>query len=626
MTTQYRHIIYIGILISTIFTSCVYKPKDFFEPPILYPQPPVIKVNQFTQLKDTVYFYSKFNPRIKVDYDFDTGDYLFKGIGIRINNNERLKLNNSKGSFYLSPEILDPGVNNVELTIYTNLNTGSLTDELGIESYMVKSKGITVILFDSYYKPELKTNLLNDNLKLTWEKYLGDDFQYYIVRKRAGPESGSNSPYEAVLKEIKTTSTEFIDDDYCGEHAYYEVKLVYGNKESEVLWGGIHQEKLFPVLQWKINSQNQYVFFWKDIKLQNKIRTVKLFAGANYENIKEISILNKNGNGEYVITDFGFLNTYLIFLSFEPYTKPPKFDNLYLSNYASLFYGVLGNKNVFNTKIFPISNTSFIYNKNFKLFFYSLETGRDYDSIATDNKYCTNVPFSELNFSASKKTFSYLDNCNGNLIVSPVTNPYNKFSCNIGSETGSNIFNNFRISDNKLVLYSNYEEIILFDLNSKKIIDDIKNNTSIYDIELSQNGNYFYVKTSSLMFYKVENSKIKLVWKSEIHQNPYTYISYDALNAEKIILFDGKNIIHKRSENFSTEKSFSVEGNSIISTDFFSRRVLVQGNDRFLVYQLDTGDLLETVPTTRWLQFNSCELIGKYILSFSGYSHKLQNL
>jgi len=140
-------------------------------------------------------------------------------------------------------------------------------------------------------------------------------------------------------------------------------------------------------------------------------------------------------------------------------------------------------------------------------------------------------------------------------------------------------------------------------------------------ILLSPNGKYIFCNYSNSL-YSENNGKHTLIWNNTSIFG-YAYCQFFP-NSDQIALYDGNNFMIKNCIDMSTVLSYNLNGETFINVDFNTNNLLTYTNNTFKIYDVSTGSLIKTIPTSSAGFSSTIDLLfNNYLISDLGYEFNI---
>jgi len=556
----YRIIIVLAFFIFA-FSACEYQTDEVFfrEVDENVPLPDLkIDLNLYT---DTIYVYR--NTEVKLSLSLtnkDLYDVKFYINNVEVENVQRSDQNNY--SFYL--DISKYSIAEVKAEIYTSTETGSIGDVVGSEAFIYKSDKWTLIRCNDVLAYE-KT-IEDGRLKISWTPIKSKlNSKYYITSSNV-----TDSTY----------NTWYIDSNYIRGNNY--ISITYGNDDISGygIYDYIYNYESPDVY---INNTDSFVIYWNKYKYYNNIKGYKIVINDEtfFLNSNDTSLTYKNG----VIGNSYYADFYLVPFDDNPNHNDDMLMSINSAYYPSAFLEYYAN---IEYNYLPLTGNSFYYWRlsNNNLFFYKYDLSTK--SIIHSHDFSTNyVKVSSNDIYVLEETNDYL-----NLYSNTLTPIKSILTTNISS----NLFSlSPSISDNGYIVFNDdtKKSLVVYNLLTESIITEVPV-PSYYatNYKISPNGDYIYDHINKTL-YKIENNSYSI---ASVHTESFTY--YEFLpGTDQIALYDGNVFYVKNCIDYSTDKSFSLDNNTIANIDFQNQKILTKnGDSELVIYSLIDGSIEETIP------------------------------
>jgi len=577
--TNITHLIPILFL---FLTSCMYSNDDLSYVEKEEAKAPELEVVELSLQKDTIFltYYQD------IKFNFSAGDHDVVQVGILIDGEEKYSSSNANGTFSILAGDIDEGIHKLSFSVITNSNTGSIADLLGYEGFQFISNEWTLVCVkNDRMANHTEKTIENGFLKLSWEAHSKVNFKRYRIAK-------SHNSYSAAYKEYYTTNHYFTDSAYVGEKAHYDVYTEYYSSDGYYFqWAEFDIENTLPSIKIKSTDDGQFEVNWTNNDFFAAVKNYRLINLVTPADTVTMQESTPSENNSFIIPDGIFGNDITYWLVVVPEYPEAPFDNDAVYYHSTKFDGLIGEKTFSFDQLSAINQQELLVRRGNYIYRQSAEQNETLDSLTYSWENC-GVSYGGFSLSPQRKYFTTSESCNKKLVLMDPNNLKDYQSYPIAHVLVDGMsFNSMPVSDNGIVVAKDYERISIYNVLNDQIIATLANNSSIYGIGISSNGDYFHVETSELCFYKVEEDSIREIWKSPPAYNYiYSVLAYDSENPENIILYDGETLYHKNLSDFSTTKALTLNENRIISLDLPTRRLLSYTNGYLSVYSIDTGE------------------------------------
>lgn len=323
-------IVAIMFLIIAFIYSCEYEPTEKFNRNInknaISPNIQVVKLNLTT---DTIYLTAD----SLVHFIFNSNEQEINSVVFSIDDSAKATINSDSGTFDIQIKTLKKGIHSLQIAIYSTSGTGSIADKIGAEGFVSSKSWVLVV--KKFTNANMKTNVINGLLNISWAKYPSYDFTYYYLRK--------TTQYfnNYVWYSYSRTNTGYIDTAYLGEGGTYELGVnnigaaasVYGN-----IWLPDEFQYLVPSfnLRYKSLGSHQYLIEWSKFKYYGAIDSFKLDQIVN-SGIQQIVKVTTDPN-DTIYNYTGNSNGDLMTFQLKVILKNKKTQNFYPDNIEINFF------------------------------------------------------------------------------------------------------------------------------------------------------------------------------------------------------------------------------------------------------------------------------------------------
>ncbi len=568
-------------LLVVFLAACQFNPDDTYFADLEEPTEPELEIVELSLYSDTIFLtYYK-----DIQFNFSAGQHNVMQVDILVDDEQKYSSSNYNGTFTILANDISEGIHKLSFSVITNSNSGSIADQLGYEGFQFLSNEWTLVCVKNdrmanYAEKEIE----NGKLKLSWEAHNKPNFKGYRVLKK-------HNDYSAAYKEYFVTEPYFIDEAYVGETAHYDIYTEYYSSDSYLFqWASFDVENTLPQLKIRNTNDGAFEMYWENNEFSAAIknyRLINLVTPADTVTLQESTPSEENS---YAMPDAVFGDEIEYWLVVVPNNPENSFNNEAVYYHATRFDGKIGTSSFNYSQISAIKNEELLVLKDGYIYRYDAGTKTVVDSLSYNWDNC-HVGYSGFSVSPQGQYFTSKESCNNNLVLMEPNKLQNYQSYAIDHIlTEGMSFSSMPVSDNGIVVMKDYGQISVYDVLNNKLIDSYESSSATYSTGISSNGDYFFVKTHQLCFYKIEADTITTVWESEPNYNyQFNAFAYDSENTENIIVYDGEKLYHKRASDFSTQKSFSLNEEQIINFDILNRQVLAYTNGYLSVYSIDTG-------------------------------------
>lgn len=604
-------------LVVLLFTACQFNPDDVYFVDLQEPEAPEVKIIELTLSQDTIFLADYKN----IQFNFSAGGYKVTQVNVLIDGEEKYTRSNYKDSFTILPSDISEGVHKLSFSVITNSNTGSIADLLGYEGFQFISNEWTLICvkndrMSDYVTQEVK----NGKLEISWESHDKVNFKSYRITKRYHFSDG-------IAKEYHTTKPYFVDEAYVGEKAYYDIYTEYYSSGGyEFHWGETVVENSLPEIKIRNNSDGNFEVYWDDNDFVAAIKNYRLVELPTPSDTITLAENPPGENNRFAIPNGVFgrsINYKLVVIPNNPDTP---FNNDAVYYHSTSYDGLVGEKSFSYERIASVDASEMLVLKNNFIYRYSIDEKEALDSLTYNWDNC-GIAYSGFSISPQGKFFTTYETCNYKVVLMNPGNLKNYQSYPIAHILTEGMhFNSLPVSDNGIVIAKDYGGIFIYNVLNDKLIDSYALNDAVYATGISSNGDYFYVKTHQLCFYKIVDDAIQDVWKSNpFYDYVYTMQMFDSQNPENIILYDGQTLYHKNASDFSTTKSFNLGEEQILNVDLSTRKLLAYTDGYLSVYNIDTGEQVVKIMSDTKVVMTQyhCKLVGNTIYLGDGVCYNL---
>ncbi|MCY1718780.1 hypothetical protein OU798_00395 [Prolixibacteraceae bacterium Z1-6] len=600
-----------------LFSGCRFTPGDIDFVELEKPEEPELEIVELSLDRDTIFltYYQD------IQFHFSAGQHNVIQVGILIDGEEKYTRSNYKDMFTVLAADLDEGIHKLSFSVITNSNSGSIADLLGYEGFQFISNEWTLVCLKNDRMANFsKLETKNGKLELSWEPHEKVNFKRYRITKR-------RNDYSGAIKEYYTTEPYFIDEAYVGEKAHYDVYTEYYSSDDYYFqWAMFDIENTLPEIKIRTTATGQFEIYWTNNNFVEAIKNYRLINLVTPADTVTLQESLPNENNSYLIANGLFADEINYKLVVVPKHPENPFNNDEVYYHSKSYDGLIGEQTFSYNQVSSIDADEMLVRKDNYIYRYSINTENALDSLTYNWENC-HVAYSGFTLSPQGIYFTTHESCNNNLVLMNPGNLKSYQSYPVSHVlTGGMQFSSMPVSDNGIVVVKDYERVSVYDVLNDNVIASYESNAYIGGLGISSNGNYFYVQTSQLDFYKIANNTLESVWQSPPAYNYiYSFFKYDPQNPENIILHDGESLYHKNAADFTTLKSFALKEELILNIDFPSRKLLAYSEDYLSVYSIDTGELLHRIQVNPRVARDQhhCTLISNKIYLKDGISIQL---
>jgi len=565
-------------LIFLIFVfACQFTPDDKNFVELTKPPSPDLQVIELGLDQDTILLTDYQNVR----FNFSAGNNKILEVAVLIDGEKKYVKSNYHDSFNLIASDISEGIHKLTFSVVTNSNSGSIADLLGQEGYQFLSNEWTLICVINDRQSSFVTQeVVDGKLRICWENYNKIGFKSYRVTK-------SYRSIDSPVKEYHTTEPFFTDESYVGEGAFYQIYAeYYSGYGYEYHWAETTVKKTLPEIGIRINEDSVYEVFWGNNQFVSSVGSYKLLDVADPSDTITLCRLSPGIENHFNLTNAVFGNKSKLSLVVIP--KYPDNPNPDIYDYfrATTYDGYVGDRSFGYGQISSVNKNELMFIQNNNIYKYNPFTNTITDSLTYEWAHC-GVGYQNFSVSPDGKYFTSRESCIHKLVLMKTSDlsDYHSYTVNVV------LGNSMEVSDNGIVILNGDSKVNVYDVFRNKLISSYPLNADVYSVGISSWGNYFYVQTSSLDFYKISGDTLSHVWGSAPLTYNYIYktVAYDPENAENILLYDGAVFYHKNASDFTTTKSFPLNEEMILNIDLQTRRLLAWSEDYLSVYEIDNG-------------------------------------
>ena len=592
-TTNHNHMIanknkrYLLYLIIVIITnSCEYQTDEtYFNKVDKNVALPDLTVNlNLDHNSDTIYIYNYSNIKLSLNL---TNKKLYD-VRFYINDKKVEDIyQESINNYSLCIDISKFQEAKVRAEIYTSTGTGSMADKIHAEAFIFKTK--EWVLIRSSEKPIIDCDIVDGRLKVTWTPIKNSTNNKYII-------STSDSSFS-------TYNNWYIDSSYVGGKK--GISIHYDDNGASGY--SIYREINYPYPKVSLNNKDSFLLSWEQCKFYNNIKGYRIRLNNNSFELKptETNFVFKSGRlGEHY------------FIQFDILLKDYYHDNtayIYCDNLFGYYQiSIINEYAQFNSSYFPLIGTSMYYwsyiDNVQTLFKYSFETKSiinsktlsfNYFAVSPNNKYILCDTYNDNRLK--------LFDANNLELIKSIPTPNSSYTSLNVTDIGTSVFYDFA-----------KQSMLVYDLLSEKIINEIPTSSYVYQYKISANGKYIFEPKMNTLYKTGTGTTFTKIWGDENNSNQYNYFEFLPDKKNQIALYDGNMFYIKNCFDFSDVASFSLRGTTLINIDYSKNRILTYKDSMLYVFSLINGDLLYSIPSysvsnnsrlfNNYIIFNNCQL------------------
>jgi hypothetical protein len=604
----------ISIIIFMLLTvsSCEYKPTDVYDRKIIHdPSSPSIEAVELNLNEDTIFFYLT---EMIINFSFRSSNQEINLVKFSVDGTEKMAVESSSGQFKFDNIYFPFGIHSLKIDVFTHSGSSSIADLLGMERYMFSKTWI--LKCENIRDKKTKIEVENGYLKLTFPKYKNPDLNEYIIYRDL-------NAYTNEIARVK--SNIFIDSGYVGEGGSYKVHIST-TSGSNIGWNQVSLVKELPVLSSFVTKDNLYHLLWTKNKYYNALQSYYIIQRDIIHN-KETTLSLTNPEDTVInLAEVMFNDGLYIRLR-----SIPKKGNVF---YNSSFYYQFESEINFNAgipfniaysegKVFPVNEDEFVYAQSGIIYRCSVSQNKILESMEYPGD-CSNHSFKNLEVSPRGKNIIAYVSCNKEFFRSSAFNFQDYSITNVNALTSSS----FQISVSDVgtgIVPNSLSKIYLYDFVNSKILGSFQSYIYVYsNMEISSDGNYFFIPSDTLRYFKFDNGQFKLIWKTYLGANSAFY-AFDPLNDDKLALWVNSVFYVKQCSDFTTINEFPLSATRIFNIDFHKNQVLAYAPRHLYVIRISDGKLLYDIPINFALSpyLDECFLLNNTIISRKSVSYIL---
>jgi hypothetical protein len=570
----------LGIITAFVFlTSCEYQTNEIYFRNINKDvEIPDLQIN-LNLNTDTIYFYNYSTVKLNLKL---TNKALYSVIfylnNVRVENVDHTDPQN----YTFTLDVKGRSVMRIRAEIYTSTETGSIADELGMESFKFTTG--EWVLINETEKPEFKAEIEDGRLKLSWTPTRNTSPGKYIITDYNFTDSTSN--------------TWFIDSSYYGGSKQYCLRA----DDNGASGYEYYIEIIYPYPRINVTNRDSFLVSWDKSKFYNNIKGYRITIDGHvfYFGSEDTSFVYNDG--VLGTTSWGI---------FELILKSGSEDDpgfYTIGNLQGDFQlSFLRTYSFFSGSFFPLTGEVFYYWSNVDnrktIFKFSTERKSIIDSAA--------IWFEKFSVSPNNK-YIFCIGSDDAILIQPAGLVQLK-QISKSDLYGSTVYFSLNITDIGTTVFFDYlkSALVIYDLLNNKILTEIPVHVFVEEYKISANGKYIFEPALNTLF-MIENNSYKVIRNGENNSHQFKFFEFFPDNEEQIALYDGSTFYIKNCSDFTTIRSFALNGAGIINIDFENRWILAYADYNYFIFSIETGDLLKTVPA--FSDINS-RIFNDYIFS-----------
>jgi len=267
----------ISLLLFFVFSisSCIYyPPEEFTKVSSESPPPDIYDLSQDLS-KDTLYLWTA--TRYGFNFKSDITEVLMVTIHFQGNS---LTFGNSAGYFDIDPETWTDGVYNLTIDIFTRTNTGSLADQMNLETN--KTTKTWKLVIARPYNQNVKftgASVENGFLKIHWKKL---DSRYFAGYKVMVSDSALYNSYSRSISSADSTS--LTDSSFVGGKVTFTLNILYYDTQNILHENTVDTyDYRFPISLNLQDDLDSLTFEWTRIPFNHSIHISSTVDNKTYD-------------------------------------------------------------------------------------------------------------------------------------------------------------------------------------------------------------------------------------------------------------------------------------------------------------------------------------------------------
>ena len=576
------HCFLCGLLLMVI--SCRFSSDEELFTEIDQPTPPTTAF-QLDFDKDTIGVISY----AQLNYEYKADGHAIKNVKISLNDeviySEFHNSNHVHGNFTIGDRNLSSGFYELKMTANVSTGSGSLADKLDGEFFLYEKKWV-VKYYAEVPKPKIISAREEDgSLMIKWEECSALGFDEYQLYRGFYSDISERYSFEWLDPIEDSKQAWHKDKSFVGGKAKYYLELKAAGRRA--ISDTITVDYPSPDFSITSNNKLQRVISWNKSSFYNNLKEVVIFASEpRYSGGTKIAAITDVNDTTFVIKEgmYPDMRYHCVMISDwmnDDYSTSTDIRKEFIYNIETDTFEL---ENVLRV---GIAEPQHIYGEmNDKLVLLDVGTG---NYIQTPVNYESNIGLSG----------------NGHYLVSG-ENKVDPLTYNTTKLDLKNVFNlfvgvgNYCISNNGILVGSNmYEEMIAYDVENEKPIQEITSKHSIFSPVISPDGNYIVLRGDyrpRIEFWKYNNESGLFEEISYYHGNyKNSKVIFDQSAASNFYLINDNKIEYWSCAEEKVLKSFSSEGHTLVCIDPITGYLVVDGNQVLYIYDPETGNKVREV-------------------------------
>lgn len=577
------------VALLVVSSSCVYDTNEVYDTPVdKNTIPPEIQTVKLNLGEDSVFLYD-YN---KIHFSFKSNLQSIVGVEFLVDGVSKPVVLSGNGTVNINDNSLNEGVHSLEMRIYTHSGSGSIADQVDMESYVFSKSWILVV--SHLWNRHLSSSVKDGILRISSPKYKNPDLNEYILYRKSG--LGND------VEIGRSTYPEIADNGYMGEGGMYRIKAMTSSGEM-IDMGYINIECENNILRCTYNNDGKLVYSWKKPKYYGAIKTIQLYQ----LNIKILETSNMN--------DTTLIEPYFIFGKKQNLTLkmiPKKvFETSEFNISKDVTLGENYNSNSYVSDLYQVASDAFVYVSNYySLIRFSTLTKKETQNITFTTTTCSTSEFCRSSASPSGKYITSYVGCNFNVMLSNTTDLNAYTLHDLKTFSGQMYVPPILISDAGIGLVNSINGgFYLIDI-IKRLPLGYMGGASNRGIQLSTGGDYLFAEDDSLYLYGFLGGLFRKIASFDRIYNVVKYYAFHPTNPNQLILWDRTRLSVHNCIDFSLVREFKLAGTDLQHIDGYNQEILIYEPGYLLIYSLLDGSLKKQIP----IHFNAADFNNKCIL------------
>jgi hypothetical protein len=456
------------------------------------------------------------------------------------------------------------------------------------DTILIKSRECIFKVVDNVSKMFVHESCVDGRLKITWPELDKKYTQYYLLERCMGEN-------QQFIQQFKIYDSVFTDNNYVGQKVNYKISVINKDNGKQNTWNHLKESEV-PILKVTQHPVKGYVMNFSRCKYYNNFGKY-IITTRDYSDPAILFNSESVSDTSYYAIEGKFGDEVDLWLRCLPKVYPEGVTYINWELYSTPLFARYYKKCFPYDGIAVLDEKNFVFTNHGHIYKFNLDLGRKVDSMLNFS--------AEYGFLRATPGGKYFYALNESLYGSPIylwsadakftSQPAYTFQINyVVPQVSDNLMTVINTKDNKLAIFNVVSGQNVF-------------TTPYSEVGLiSPNGQFMFIKGSTLKLCSFIDNNFKIEWEI----SNAGFYSFDPFNPDICYIWNGNFMIRRISDS-SILSSYSLNVESIINIDFFSRRMLCYIGDKLIIYNVDSGIKIKEIPA---------KLIS---LMFSGHSSGL---